>query len=160
MASERAMRGQHVSRRNTRVCADRLRFRVPASEERAALKALQRRSSDIWEQYRQQLAARPDAIELPGRFIENGWVWVAVGDDDIPIGFSVVIPHQCGPTNDSSPRPWNTTTKIVAHRLCESDKRCLEVGMRVRCDLAGVGMEGANMAQNLPREPPTPWWRP
>jgi GNAT superfamily N-acetyltransferase len=56
------------------------------------LEALQRRSSDVWAAYREQLAAHPDAIELPQTFIDNGWVRVAVADDDTPIGFSVVIP--------------------------------------------------------------------
>jgi len=60
--------------------------------ERAKLEALQRRSSDVWEAYRAQLAANPDAIALPQAFIDNGWVRVAIGDDDTPIGFSVVIP--------------------------------------------------------------------
>src|SRR5581483_6944061 len=58
----------------------------------ASLEALQRRSSDVWEAYREQLAAHPDAIELPQSYIENGWVRVAVDDDGTPIGFSVVIP--------------------------------------------------------------------
>jgi GNAT superfamily N-acetyltransferase len=56
---------------------------------------LQRRSSDVWEAYRAQLAAHPDAIELPQSFIDQGWVRVAVIDDGTPVGFSVVIP-----TND------------------------------------------------------------
>ena len=38
------------------------------------LEALQRRSSDVWEAYREQLAANPDAIELPQAFIDSGWV--------------------------------------------------------------------------------------
>ena len=53
---------------------------------------MQRRSSDVWEAYREQLAANPDAIELPQNFIDNGWVRVAVAGDETPIGFSVVIP--------------------------------------------------------------------
>jgi GNAT superfamily N-acetyltransferase len=56
------------------------------------LEALQRRSSDIWDEYREQLAAHPDAIELPQAFIDNGWVRVAAGAGDVPLGFSVVIP--------------------------------------------------------------------
>lgn len=60
--------------------------------EGAALEALQRRSSNVWEVYRAQLAANPDAIELPQSFIDNGWVRVALDDDRAPIGFSVVIP--------------------------------------------------------------------
>jgi GNAT superfamily N-acetyltransferase len=53
------------------------------SGEASVLEALQRRSSDVWEQYREQLAAHPDAF--------------ATSDDDTPIGFSVVIPTDGGP---------------------------------------------------------------
>jgi GNAT superfamily N-acetyltransferase len=48
--------------------------------------------SDIWDEHRPQLAAHPDAIEFPQQFIDNGWTRVAASDDDVPIGFSVVIP--------------------------------------------------------------------
>jgi GNAT superfamily N-acetyltransferase len=67
-------------------------IRHATAEEAPRLEALQRRSSDIWEAYRQQLAANPDAIELPRTFIDNGWVRVAVDDTGAPIGFSVLIP--------------------------------------------------------------------
>jgi N-acetylglutamate synthase-like GNAT family acetyltransferase len=60
--------------------------------EAPLLEALQRRSSNIWEVYRAQLAAHPDAIELPEAFIDNGWVRVAVAADQTLMGFSVVIP--------------------------------------------------------------------
>jgi GNAT superfamily N-acetyltransferase len=46
----------------------------------------------VWPEYREALAANPDAIELPTRFIDNGWVRVAVDDQGAAIGFSVVIP--------------------------------------------------------------------
>ena len=39
-----------------------------------------------------ELAAHPDAIELPQAFIENGWVRVAVQVNEAPVGFSVVVP--------------------------------------------------------------------
>jgi GNAT superfamily N-acetyltransferase len=68
------------------------RIRDATAAEAASLEALQRRSSDVWEAYREQLAAHPDAIELPQSYIDNGWVRVAVDDRDTPIGFSVVIP--------------------------------------------------------------------
>ncbi len=55
------------------------------------LEALQRRSSDVWPAYREQLAANPDAISLPQSFIDNGWVRVAVADEHTPVGFSVVM---------------------------------------------------------------------
>ncbi len=67
----------------------RIRDAMPA--EGPVLEALQRRSSDVWEQYREALAANPDAIELPQAFIDSGWVRVAVDDVGAPIGFSVVI---------------------------------------------------------------------
>ena len=69
-----------------------IRLRDAAADEAEALEGLQRRSSDVWEAYREQLAANPDAIELPQTFIDEGWVRVAVADDGRPIGFSVVIP--------------------------------------------------------------------
>lgn len=62
------------------------------------LEALQRRSSDVWEAYREQLAANPDAIELPQSFIDNGWVRVAVDLSETPVGFSVVVPK--GPVHE------------------------------------------------------------
>ncbi|HET7049327.1 MAG TPA: GNAT family N-acetyltransferase [Solirubrobacteraceae bacterium] len=67
-------------------------IRQAATGEAQLLEELQRRSSDVWEEYREQLAANPDVIELPQTFIEQGWVRVAVGGDGEPIGFSVVIP--------------------------------------------------------------------
>jgi GNAT superfamily N-acetyltransferase len=69
-----------------------VRIRHAAATEAPVLEALQRRSSDVWEQYREQLAAHPDAIELPQTFIDNGWVRVAVDAKDTPVGFSAVIP--------------------------------------------------------------------
>jgi GNAT superfamily N-acetyltransferase len=69
-----------------------VRIRDADAGEAPTLEALQRRSSDVWQEYREQLAEHPDAIELPETFIERGWVRVAVAGDDAPIGFSVVIP--------------------------------------------------------------------
>ena len=69
-----------------------MRIRDAKGDEASLLEALQRRSSDVWEQYREQLAAHPDVIELPQAFIDGGWVRVAADVDDTPIGFSVVIP--------------------------------------------------------------------
>jgi len=72
------------------------KIRDAGTTEASALEALQRRSSDIWEEYREQLAAHPDAIELPRAFIDHGWIRVAVDAADTPIGFSVVIPSDGG----------------------------------------------------------------
>jgi GNAT superfamily N-acetyltransferase len=67
-------------------------IRDAIATERPALESLQRRASDVWAAYREQLAANPDAIALPLTFVGHGWVRVAVAGDDRPIGFSVVIP--------------------------------------------------------------------
>jgi GNAT superfamily N-acetyltransferase len=74
-------------------------IRPAKATEAPALEALQRRSSDVWEEYREDLAAHPDAIELPQSFVDNDWVRVAVADDDTPVGFSVVIPTD-GPAHE------------------------------------------------------------
>ena len=71
---------------------DAITIRDAAETEARPLESLQRRSSDVWEAYREQLAAHPDAIELPQRFIDSGWVRVAVANDGSRLGFSVVIP--------------------------------------------------------------------
>lgn len=71
-----------------------VRIRDAAAGEAGVLESLQRRSSDVWAEYREQLAANPDAIELPQSFIDQGRVRVAVADDDAPLGFSVVIPAE------------------------------------------------------------------
>lgn len=72
------------------------RIRDATAAEAALLEALQRRSSDVWQEYREQLAANPDAIALPQSFIDNGWVRVALDEDGALIGFSVVIPGHGG----------------------------------------------------------------
>jgi GNAT superfamily N-acetyltransferase len=69
-----------------------VRIRSAEATEAPALEALQRRSSDVWAEYRAQLAAHPDAIELPQAFIDSGWVRVALDDGGTPVGFSVLIP--------------------------------------------------------------------
>jgi GNAT superfamily N-acetyltransferase len=70
-----------------------LNIRAATMAERASLEALQRRASDVWEAYREQLAAHPDAIVLPPAFVECGWVRVGVAGNGRPLGFSVVIPR-------------------------------------------------------------------
>jgi GNAT superfamily N-acetyltransferase len=69
-----------------------LRIRNATATEAPALEALQRRSSDVWEEYREQLTANPDAIELPQAFSDEGWVRVTVDTHETPVGFSVVVP--------------------------------------------------------------------
>ena len=70
----------------------RVSIRNAAPTEAPVLEALQRRSSDVCKQYREQLAAHPDAIELPQAYIDNQWVRVAVDMESAPLGFSAVVP--------------------------------------------------------------------
>jgi ribosomal protein S18 acetylase RimI-like enzyme len=65
-------------------------------DEASALEALQRRASNVWEEYRAQLAANPDAIEPPHRAIADGRVRVAVDASGRLLGFSVVLPIRDG----------------------------------------------------------------
>jgi ribosomal protein S18 acetylase RimI-like enzyme len=64
--------------------------------EAAALASLQRRSSDVWEEYRAQLAAHPGVIEPPHRAIAEGRVRVAVDASQRRLGFSVVLAPEGG----------------------------------------------------------------
>jgi hypothetical protein len=75
------------------------KIRDAAPTEGSALESLQRRSSEVWDEYREQRAAHPEVIELPRAFIDNGWVRVAVDASDTPIGFTVVIPSDGGRTS-------------------------------------------------------------
>lgn len=65
-------------------------------DEAFALEALQRRASDVWEEYRAQLAAHPDAIAPPHQAIADGRVRVAVDASGRCLGFSVVLPVEDG----------------------------------------------------------------
>jgi GNAT superfamily N-acetyltransferase len=73
---------------------ERIRDAVPA--EAGALEALHRRSSDVWEEYREQLATHPDAIDAPDQAIAEGRVRVAVDAAERRLGFSVVRPVEAG----------------------------------------------------------------
>lgn len=64
--------------------------------EAPALEALQRRSSDVWEDDRANLAAHPDAIAPPHEAIGDGRVRVAVEPSGRLLGFSVVLPVSDG----------------------------------------------------------------
>ena len=71
-------------------------IRDAAPSELGALEALQRRASDVWEEYRADLAAHPDAIALAPELVAAGRVRVAVSEDGRVVGFSVVLPARDG----------------------------------------------------------------
>jgi GNAT superfamily N-acetyltransferase len=65
-------------------------------DEAFALESLQRRASDVWEEYRAHLAAHPDAIAAPHQAIAERRVRVAVHASGCLLGFSVVLPIDNG----------------------------------------------------------------
>lgn len=67
-----------------------LAVRPARPDERDALEELQRRASTALDEYREQLLAHPDAIELPLEQIQQGAVIVAELDERVA-GFAVVI---------------------------------------------------------------------
>lgn len=67
-----------------------LTIRLARPEERDELEELQRRASTALDEYREQLLAHPDAIELPLEQIEQGAVIVAELDHRAA-GFAVVL---------------------------------------------------------------------
>src|SRR4029079_9194322 len=72
------------------------RIRDALPDEAPALEALQRRSSHVWEEYRAQLAANPDAIERRGEAVAERRARVAVGSSQRRLGFSVVKQREGG----------------------------------------------------------------
>ena len=72
------------------------RIRGARPDEAYALESLQRRASDIWPEYRAQLAAHPDAIAPPHRAIDENRVRVAVDAAGLLLGFSAVLPVENG----------------------------------------------------------------
>lgn len=60
--------------------------------QRGELEELERRSTDVWPAYREQLAAHPDAIVVEPTDIAAGHVRVAYDENADTVGFSVVVP--------------------------------------------------------------------
>jgi predicted N-acetyltransferase YhbS len=104
-----------------------LAMRLARVSEREALEELQRRSSMHEPMYRAQLAAHPDAIELPAEQITEGLVRVA-NENGAIVGFSVLLKRSA-----------------VA---CELDGLFVEPG-RMR---AGVGRALVEDAKRIARE--------
>ena len=67
-----------------------LTIRLARPEERDGLEALQRRAALALADYREQLEAEPDAIDLPLDLIERGEVLVAQSDGET-VGFAVIF---------------------------------------------------------------------
>jgi predicted N-acetyltransferase YhbS len=115
--------------------ADRTSIRLAEPAEREALEALQRRSSMHEPMYREQLAAHPDAIELPAEQIAAGLVRVAE-QDGVVVGFAVLF----APDGDSCEldglfvEPDRMRTG-VGRRLVEDAKRVARERGATRIDV-------------------------
>lgn len=70
-------------------------FRYGVAAEAGPLEELQRRASLEWEEYRADLLANPDAIQLPLWQLTQKLVRVAEMDGRA-VGFAVVVPKQAG----------------------------------------------------------------
>ena len=70
--------------------AEALTIRLARPEEREDLEALQRRASLALPEYRAQLNAHPDAIDLPAEQIAKGQVLVAERDGEVA-GFAALV---------------------------------------------------------------------
>jgi len=70
--------------------------RDAAVSERAVLEALWRRSALVWEEYRADLEAHPDAIAFAPGVLESGRVRVAVDDAGAVAGFAVLLAGRDG----------------------------------------------------------------
>jgi GNAT superfamily N-acetyltransferase len=73
--------------------AETLRLRLAAPGERQELEDLQRRASLALPDYRDQLAAHPDAIHLPAEQVDGGQVIVAELEGRIA-GFAAVVGNE------------------------------------------------------------------
>ena len=76
--------------------ASAVSIRDARPREAHALELIHRRASDVWEEYREQLSAHPDAIAPPHQAIAEGRVRVAVNASGRRLGFSVVLPVEEG----------------------------------------------------------------
>lgn len=95
-------------------------IRLARNEERVPLVDLQRTASLVSEEYREQLLANPDAIDLPLEQIKAGQVHVAERQGMI-LGFCVVLPRPDGDAELDGlfvePAAWNKGIGrlLVAH---------------------------------------------
>jgi GNAT superfamily N-acetyltransferase len=70
--------------------AEAVTLRIARPDEREALEDLQRRASLALPDYREQLEASPDAINLPAAQVANGQVIVAEHEGEVA-GFAAVV---------------------------------------------------------------------
>jgi GNAT superfamily N-acetyltransferase len=96
-----------------------IEIRMGRVDERLELEALQRRASLAWEDYRAQLLAHPDAIELPEDYLREERVRVAEIDGRV-VGFSCVLSGAAGTAELDGlfvePKHWRTG---IGRRLLE-----------------------------------------
>ncbi|HEX8206429.1 MAG TPA: GNAT family N-acetyltransferase [Solirubrobacteraceae bacterium] len=70
------------------------RIRDSRPGEAPTLEALQHRAAATWPEYRDTLAAHPDAIAIPQRWFDEGRARVAEDDEGRPVGFAVTVANE------------------------------------------------------------------
>jgi GNAT superfamily N-acetyltransferase len=68
-------------------------IRTATLDDKATLEHIQRLASDIYPEYREALAAHPEAIEVPSTQLSAGDVRIALLNNEC-IGFSAIIPYE------------------------------------------------------------------
>ena len=110
-------------------------LRLARPDERAALTALQRQASLMWEEDRDALLAEPDAIDLPADKIAEGhvFVWEEAG---AVLGFAVVLPRDDGAAELDGlfvePDAWGRGIgrKLVDHAMdMARDEGCISLNV-------------------------------
>jgi len=110
-------------------------LRLARPDERAALTALQRQASLMWEEDRDALLAEPDAIDLPADQIAEGhvFVWEEAG---AVLGFAVVLPRDDGAAELDGlfvePDAWGRGIgrKLVDHAMdMARDEGCISLNV-------------------------------
>ena len=115
--------------------AGALAMRLARIPEREALEQLQRRSSMHEPMYRAQLAAHPDAIELPAEQITEGLVQVAEQNGAI-VGFAVLLERSADACEPRRPvRRAGTDARWRRRRLVEDDRRIARERGATRIDV-------------------------
>jgi GNAT superfamily N-acetyltransferase len=112
-------------------------IRLARPDERGDLEALQRRAATALPDYREQLEAHPDAIELPAEQIDRGEVLVAEVDGALA-GFAAVI----GGELDGlfvEPEQWRNGIGAALVEAAAHEARRRGLSLRVTANPTAVG---------------------
>lgn len=111
-------------------------IRLAGERERETLRQLQLRASTIGDEYREELLANPDAIDIPPEQFAAGRVFVAERDGAV-VGFGVTLPRADGDAELDGlfvePAAWRTGIGMSLVR--EAERRALSARAPYVCTL-------------------------